>query len=412
MFNTKNNSEKIPDSSDGLSNELASSEIQWRLVGIDQADNRLLEAARPLLRLISDVRIKKVDGDMEKFRNTMVREVKIFQHLSEQAGIKKEHILAARYCLCTALDEIASLQNWAGGAEAWATSSLLVTFHNETYGGEKFFQLLGRLAQSPDEHADVLEVMYQIMGLGFEGRYKPMTDGQRQLETIRHRVRTILNNRKGEQDYSLSPSWRGEQGGRMAVFRSIPIWVSGAVLGLILFGMFSWYKYNLMARSHDLEAKINQLSEVQTVAVQPAMPLRLAELLSAEIARGVVNVSEDERRSVVTFTGDNMFMPGQADINNNIKPTLDKVASEINRVTGSVGVIGHSDNSPIKTEEFPDNHALSEKRAQSVANYLASAGVLSSRLIVEGKGDTEPVADNKKSAGKSKNRRVEITVSQ
>ena len=70
--------------------------------------------------------------------------------------------------------------------------------------------------------------------------------------------------------------------------------------------------------------------------IQPAKPLRLAELLQSEIARGVVSVSEDERQSVVTFTGDNMFMPGQAVVNNNIKPTLDKVASEINRVMCTV----------------------------------------------------------------------------
>ena len=107
-----------------------------------------------------------------------------------------------------------------------------------------------------------------------------------------------------------------------------------------------------------------------------------------------------------------MFMPGQAEVNNNIKPTLDKVASEINRVMGAVGVIGHSDNSPIKTDAFPDNFVLSEERARSVADYLTSAGVLNSRLTVEGKGDSQPVADNKTAAGKAKNRRVQIIVSQ
>jgi type VI secretion system protein ImpK len=412
MLNTHNNPENITASNDLWSNELASSQIQKRLADIHQAKNPLLEAARPLLRAMSDMRLKAVEGDMESFRDMLVREVKVFQYLSEQAGIKKEHILATRYCLCTGLDEVASHSNWVGGPEAWATNSLLVTFHNETYGGEKFFQLLGRLAQSPDEHADVLEVMYQIMGLGFEGRYRPMSDGHRQLETIRHRVRTILSNRQGERDYMLSPHWQGEKGGRMAVFRSIPVWVTAAVLSLFLFALFGMYKYYLMSQTRDLEAKINKLNEVNAVVVQPAVTLRLAELLKGEIARGVVKVSEDERQSVVTFTGDNMFMPGQAEVNNNIKPTLDKVASEINRVTGRVSVIGHSDNSPIKTEAFPNNQALSEKRAQSVADYLSSASVLSSRITVEGKGDTVPVVSNNTAAGKAKNRRVEIIVTQ
>ena len=80
--------------------------------------------------------------------------------------------------------------------------------------------------------------------------------------------------------------------------------------------------------------------------------------------------------------------------------------------TTAVGVIGHSDNSPIKTDAFPDNFVLSEERARSVADYLTSAGVLNSRLTVEGKGDSQPVADNKTAAGKAKNRRVQIIVSQ
>lgn len=403
---------KSRDMNDMDSNAIAASEVQRRLQEIMAAENPLLEAASPLLRVMADMKIKQVEGDMQSFRDMLVREVKIFQYLSEQAGIKNEHILATRYCLCTAIDEKAGNMDWAEGATAWASNSLLVVFHNETYGGEKFFQLLGRLAQNPDEHGDVLEVMYQIMGLGFEGRYKPITDGKRQLETIRHRVRTIINNRKGEPDYALSPHWKGETGGKLAIFRSIPVWVTASVLGLILFGMFGWYKYNLMAGTKSLEAKIQKVSETQTIAVKAAVPLRLAELLQTEVSKGVVKVSEGEGKTTVTFTGDNMFVPGQADINSNIKPTLDKVAAEINRVTGTVNIFGHTDNTPIKTGAFPSNQALSEKRAQNVATYLESVAVEAARLNVAGKGDSEPAAENNSVAGRAKNRRVEIVVIQ
>lgn len=411
MRNIKNKTQDTGSTADIWSNELAASEIQRRLADINQAENPLLEAARPLLRVMADMHVNDTDAELKPFRDMLVREVKIFQHLSEQAGIKKEHILAARYCLCTGIDELASHLSWPGGAEAWTTNSLLVIFHNETYGGEKFFQLLGRLAQNPAEHGDVLEVMYHIMGLGFEGRYKPINDGKRQLETIRHRVWTIINNRKGEPDYVLSPHWQGEKGGRLTVFRSIPVWVTASILSLILFGLFGWYKYHLMHQTNNLTAKIDGLSEVKA-EVAPAVTLRLAELLKSEIDRGVVKVAEDGRKTVVTFTGDNMFPPGKAVVNANIKPTLDKVASEVNRVTGSVSIIGHSDSSPIKTAEFPNNQTLSEKRAQSVADYLVGSGVAQSRMTVTGQGDAQPVADNKTAAGKAKNRRVEIIVTQ
>lgn len=70
----------------------------------------------------------------------------------QQAGLTYETIVEARYCLCTALDEAAALTPW-GSSGVWSSNGLLVTFHNETWGGEKFFRLLARLSQKPHEPA-------------------------------------------------------------------------------------------------------------------------------------------------------------------------------------------------------------------------------------------------------------------
>jgi len=88
------------------------------------------------------------------------------------------------------------------------------------------------------------------------------------------------------------------------------------------------------------------------------------------------------------------------------------VASEVNKVTGKVTVIGHTDNVPIKTARFPSNQVLSEERAATVVEYLASKGVAKGRLEAVGKGDGEPVGGNKTAADRAKNRRVEIVVTQ
>ncbi|MDB5829582.1 MAG: hypothetical protein JWQ73_3802, partial [Variovorax sp.] len=71
-----------------------------------------------------------------------------------------------------------------------------------------------------------------------------------------------------------------------------------------------------------------------------------------------------------------------------------------------------SDNQPIKTREFPDNQALSQKRAAAAAQVLQDKGVVSSRLKIEGRGDTAPVADNATFAGRARNRRIDIIVIQ
>ena len=62
-----------------------------------------------------------------------------------------------------------------------------MTFHNETWGGEKFFQLLAKLAQNPQQHGWLLELMYYCLALGFEGRFRIVDNGRTQLETLKQR---------------------------------------------------------------------------------------------------------------------------------------------------------------------------------------------------------------------------------
>ncbi|SEH08046.1 OmpA family protein [Candidatus Venteria ishoeyi] len=69
-------------------------------------------------------------------------------------------------------------------------------------------------------------------------------------------------------------------------------------------------------------------------------------------------------------------------------------------------VDGHTDNTgPAKY-----NQGLSERRAQSVADYISAGGISSSKMVITGKGEEKPVATNATRAGRSANRRVEITI--
>ena len=389
---------------------IAVSQFKKRVVEVQNSESPLLEAARPLLRAASDMRSQQVHENMREFQDMLIREMKLFQNLAEQANVKKEHVIASRYILCTALDEFAGYVDWPEGVGAWSTRSLLVVFHKESYGGDKFFQLLGRLAQNPTEHRDVLELMAHLMGLGYSGRYAAASDGTTQLLTIRQRVNSLLY-KDTPSDSVLSPHWQGVLN-KTERRLDIPLWLTAGLLVTLLLGVFAWYKYQLSGLSNPLEARIAQIGERKPAVVKAAKPLNLVQLLKNEIARGVVKVNEQDNRTSVIFTGDNMFAPGSADVNETIKPTLDKVATEINLVSGKVVVTGHTDSSPIRSEKFADNQALSEQRAKSVAEYLQKSGIAADRLSSEGKGDSEPIADNKTSQGKAKNRRVEVLVIQ
>ncbi len=88
-------------------------------------------------------------------------------------------------------------------------------------------------------------------------------------------------------------------------------------------------------------------------------------------------------------------------------PTLDKVAAILQRYPRTtVTIIGHTDN--IGPEAY--NQQLSERRARSVADYLADRGVDPARLRIVGRGETQPRASNATAAGRQLNRRVEILI--
>lgn len=101
------------------------------------------------------------------------------------------------------------------------------------------------------------------------------------------------------------------------------------------------------------------------------------------------------------------FATGSADIQSSSIANLTTVYNLLVQTEGSkISVVGHTDN----TGSSSQNLLLSEKRAQAVVDFLLAKGLNIDRVQgIQGKGDTDPIADNGTSAGKSKNRRVQIT---
>jgi len=393
-------------------------EINRRLAQIQIAGNPLLEAAKPLLLALAQLPRQTFPhtDQVTVFHKLLEREVISFHELCNRTNIKREHVVAASYALCSALDEFANHTDWGGskdgGAGIWSTQMLASQFHSDTRGGEKIFLLIGRLAGNPTQHLDLLEVMFRILALGVEGQYSNRPNGKRDVDAIRAHLYMLLSKERESVPLPLSPNWKGEAEGRLGLLRSVPVWVTASILTLAAFGLFSWYKYQLLTQANTLEEQIAAIGKMTPPPTPIAPRLRLAELLKDEIASGQVMVDEDAKHSAVIFKGDDMFVPGRAKVSPGILPLLDKVADQIAKVSGPVQVIGHTDNVPIKTARFPNNQMLSEERAASVADALQIRGVSASRLDISGKGDAEPVAGNKTPAQRAQNRRVEIIVRQ
>ncbi len=114
----------------------------------------------------------------------------------------------------------------------------------------------------------------------------------------------------------------------------------------------------------------------------------------------------DIAEGVVISAGAGGFAFDKAVLTSGVKAVLDRVIAAVKRSLGdeSLTITGHTDN--MGTEAY--NQGLSTRRAQAAADYMAGNGINSARMTVQGKGETQPVADNETEKGRAVNRRVEI----
>lgn len=109
----------------------------------------------------------------------------------------------------------------------------------------------------------------------------------------------------------------------------------------------------------------------------------------------------------VTYAADAFFDSSKSVVKPEGKAKLDDLAAKVKGINLEVIIaVGHTDSDAGDAY----NQKLSVSRAEAVKAYLVSKGIEKNRVYTEGKGEKQPVADNKTKEGKAKNRRVEIEV--
>lgn len=121
-----------------------------------------------------------------------------------------------------------------------------------------------------------------------------------------------------------------------------------------------------------------------------------------------LQVAEQQDGSLkVNVPGSVAFASGSAVLDARLHPTLDKIAGTLKEYPAStINVVGHTDS----MGDAQANVELSRRRAAAVADYLSHQGIERGRMIIEGRGEAEPVADNASEAGRAQNRRVEMLI--
>jgi type VI secretion system protein ImpK len=399
------------------------------------ADNPLVACATDLLNVAAQLRGSATHPDPQGLRDGLVRRVREFEQCARARGLADPVVLPARYVLCALLDEAVRDTPW-GSQSVWAEQGLLIAFHNEAWGGEKFFDALERLKAFPSGNRNLLELMYLCLALGFEGRYRVREGGQEQLERVREDLYQIIRRERGETERELSPRWRGITPRRDPLIQQVPLWVFSGLAGLLLLGLFTAFTFALSRDADPVFLSLSALdvpAEVMPVRTAPAVdlpeppapeaapqpppaepappaprPLGLRDLLSSDIAADRLDVVDRPEGETVVIRGDGLFPSARASLRPEVVPVVRRIGDALKQLPGRVLVTGHSDSAPIKTLQFPSNWHLSQARADSVVALLAEVTGQPERFTAEGRAATEPaVPSNPRDA---RNRRVEVTL--
>lgn len=383
----------------------AATELQRRVAGV----NPLLGAASVLLALVAQLRATASHADPAGLRRQLLERVGEFEALAAGAGVSAHHISAARYLLCTFIDEVVDSTPW-GADRVWAEANLLQEFHDERWGGDKVFKVLDRLSQDARANRHLLELFYVCLALGFEGRFRGKPNGREQLDAIASRVlQSIHPAAQRPPTRALALQWEGVATRGNKDLSGLPVWAVLAVGAALVLGIVLLVNAQLDRLAQPVFRQIHELTAALRVERPAAASKpRLAPLLQADIARGAIEVRDEALRSVVTLPADTLFEAGSARIDSRHLETLGRISRALSGLQGQVVVIGHTDSAPTGSLQFPSNWNLSRARAQAALDSLVQQGLPPDRARAEGRADVEPRVRGGTPAEQAQNRRVEI----
>ena len=138
----------------------------------------------------------------------------------------------------------------------------------------------------------------------------------------------------------------------------------------------------------------------------------LTTALRQQIDQGLVEIEQREDSVFITVGSGGAFPSGTADLTDEARRILDRIALSAMSPQNEITVTGHTDDVPISNAQFRDNWDLAAGRAASVVQAIQQTGLIDGdRLAAVSKGETAPVASNSTAAGREENRRIEIEIS-
>lgn len=385
----------------------------------------MLAAAANLLILFGRLRTQMVEMEAVPLMEYVTREIEGFEENCLKAGIDAHETQVAKYLLCGTADDI--VQNIPGtDRHLWVQYSMVARFFNRRTSGVGFFQEVEKALQAPAQRFQLLELAMTCLSLGFEGQYRSAPNGAVELARIRSMIYESLRRVQNRPDEDISPRWQPVALGGRRRFGGTPLWVIGSVLGLGLMGAYFGLSMMIAGEGSVVSQRLLSLhpttpvSLVRTVAFTPleVVPVtessqldRLQGGLADDIASGLVQVDIKGEFIFIRVNNAALFASGKAETKPEFNDLGSRISATLNPEPGPVMIFGYTDNVPMSGRgRFKNNHDLSLARAEAVQGVLAASITDASRLVVEGKGEADPIGDNATDEGRTLNRRVEIMI--
>jgi type VI secretion system protein ImpK len=404
--------------------------------------NTLVAMANPILAAVPQIRRTLKHPDPAGLKASLKDQIEALEMSAVSAEIDDDSISAAIYALCALLDESAAATPWGG---SWMENGLLQEIRGEGGAGEGFYKQLDKLAEDPDKNADLLEFLYICLALGFEGRYRG-AENRPALEQAKARLYALVSKRRPRPE-ALSENWRtpaaqaivdaalqtaaranaaraaAEAAARDAEATLPPrsakrglarlprraIW--SAVLGIVGAAIVFYMLALRLLDENDRTAMAGKPAARAKPGASAAAPA--AEPASAALAKALdglpVAVADSAAGVTISLQEPRQFAPGGNVPSAPTRAALARIAEVLDKQLGTIVVVGHADATPAGSR-YASNADLSVSRARYAAQAMMGKLADPKRIVVEGRGDAEPIAANDTDENRAKNRRVSILV--
>lgn len=169
-----------------------------------------------------------------------------------------------------------------------------------------------------------------------------------------------------------------------------------------------------VGKASDLGNTVSSLPSMYTGKKMGTSLKKATSLFAAEIKSNKVSVTSDERGVIISLSADSFFKPESAELDiESTRETILHIAQFLSSdsVAGrKFRIEGHTDSTPVNTDNWTSNWELSSARAINVLHNLTDFGASEARFSVAGYADTQPKFSNETTEGRAYNRRVDIVI--